>query len=312
MNIVFMGSAQFGIPALEKILQRGHIIKGIVSTPAKEKGRGLKIADSPVVEFAAKNGISPVLTPQNLKSPEFVDSLKKIQADLFVVVAFRILPREVFNIPSLGTINIHAALLPKYRGPAPIQRAIEAGEKKTGITIFRIDDGIDTGNIILKKETAIGDFETAPDLYDRLSILGAEGLMEALDNLSNNTVSYSRQEHAGATAAPKLLKAEGNIDWRMSARTIFNKIRAFKPFPGTYTFFNGKRLNVEWAEPVDIVGQNKPGEIFSTDANGFNVQCGEGGIRILEVKPEGKKSMSAGSFLAGRKIIPSACFDMPA
>jgi len=299
-----MGSADFGIPALEKIIEAGHSIAGIVSTPAKGKGRGLKPCDSPVTEFARKKGLMPIITPVSLKTVEFIDSLKAIGADLFVVVAFRILPREIFTMPAYGTINIHASLLPKYRGPAPIQRAIEAGETKSGVTIFRIDEGIDTGNILLQKEADIGQKETTPQLYERLSMLGAEGIVEAINVMAGSNAVYSRQDSSCATPAPKLVKAEGNIDWCLSAIAIYNKIRAFKPFPGIYTFLNSSRLGIEWAEPVDSNKISIPGTICSADSSGIVVKCGQGALRILEVKPEGKKAMSAAAFIAGRKIEP--------
>jgi methionyl-tRNA formyltransferase len=310
MNIVFMGSAQFGIPALEKLRENGHAITGIVSTPQKESGRGLTATDSPIVQFSNKNGFGPILTPEKLKNPEFIEALRKIEADVYVVVAFRILPEEVFSLPPLGTINIHASLLPRYRGPAPIQRAIAAGEKTTGITIFRIDRGIDTGKIILQKETSVGDTETTPLVYERLARLGADCIVEALSRLRDSSAAFIEQDASVASAAPKLTKAEGNIDWSLPSRAIFNRIRAFKPFPGSYTFLEGRRVSVEWADPCESQdGSREPGIITGVDEEGFNVQCGGGSLRILEVKPEGKKNMSAKAFLTGRKLTPGARFD---
>ena len=208
MKIVFMGSADFGIHALEKLLE-SHNIVGIISTPAKPSGRGLKLCDSPVTAFAREQGIGPVFTPESLKQPELPSLLKNLGADLFVVVAFRILPKSIFAIPPLGTINIHASLLPKYRGPAPIHRAIEAGEEETGVTIFRIDEGIDTGEILLQKKIGIGQSETTPELYSRLSILGADALIEALGLLESGSYKAIPQDISQATRAPKLSKGEG-------------------------------------------------------------------------------------------------------
>ena len=308
MNIVFMGTAEFGIPALERLSAAGHAIQGIVSAPRKQRGRGLKPVDSPVAQFARQKGLGPVLTPENPRSADFIEALKKMEADVFIIVAFRIVPREVFSLPPYGAINIHASLLPRFRGPAPIQRAIAAGEKTTGISIFRIDEGIDTGMIMLQKEIAIGDEETTPQLYERLSRLGADGIEETLAALGDNAVVYSKQNPALATPAPKLTKAEGNIDWGLPARTIFNRIRAFKPFPGAYTFCEGRRLNVEWAAVTDSAGNDPPGTVCSVGSAGIDVQCGEGRLRIKEIKPEGKKSMSAQAFLAGRNIVAGALF----
>ena len=308
MNIVFMGSAEFGIPVLERLSAAGHVIKGIVSVPRKQSGRGLKPVDSPVVAFARQKGLGPVLTPENLRSADFVEVLKKMEADVFIIVAFRIVPREVFSLPPFGAINIHASLLPRFRGPAPIQRAIAAGEKTTGISIFRIDEGMDTGMIMLQKEIAIGDEETAPQLNERLSRLGADGIEETLAALRDNSVVYSKQNPALATPAPKLTKAEGNIDWGLPARTIFNRIRAFKPFPGAYTFYEGLRLNIEGAVVIDGAGNDPPGTVYFAGRTGIDVQCGEGRLRIVQIKPEGKKTMSAPAFLAGRNIVAGARF----
>ena len=309
MNIVFMGSAEFGIPALEKLYTGKHKIVGIVSIPARQKGRGLMPVDSPVVHYARKKNLEnlgslkvPILLPENLKSEKFIGALKKLEVDIFIVVAFRILPESVFKIPPLGTVNIHASLLPKYRGPAPIQRAIEAGEKETGITIFRIDKGIDTGNVILKRSLSIGNEETSPQLSDRLAQLGADSLMEALSALENGTATLSEQDASQAIGAPKLSKAEGTINWNRPARELFNMVRAFKPFPGAYAFLEKNRLNIEWALPLDASGNDVPGVICSVAADNFDVQCLNSLLRIVEVKPEGKKNMSAKAFMLGRKI----------
>jgi methionyl-tRNA formyltransferase len=307
MKIVFLGSADFGLPALNALYESGHTIAAVVSTPARKKGRGLKLTDSPIATCALENKITPIFTPTSLKSEEFIEDLKKLEADLFVVVAFRILPVSVFSLPRLGTINIHASLLPKFRGPAPIQRAIAAGEKESGITIFRINEGIDTGNIILQKKTDIGDDETTEQLYSRLSEMGACSLSEAITLLENETVNYIKQDESLATPAPKLTKDEGRVDWGLSAQTLFNRIRAFKPFPGAYTFFEGHRVTIERASVIDK-GNNDASGTIRLAPEGFDVQCGNGALRVLEVKPEGKASMSAKAFTLGRKIPFGAKF----
>lgn len=296
-----MGSADFGINALERISQK-HQIAGIVSTPAKAKGRGLKETNSPVTIYAQTHGISPVFTPDDLKDESFRDELKNLHADIFVVVAFRILPKSVFTIPPLGTVNIHASLLPKFRGPAPIHRAIEAGESETGVTIFRIDEGIDTGEIILQKKLLIGDTETTPELYERLSVTGAEALMESLEMLGKHEYKALPQNDEGSSKAPKLQKEESHLDWNLSSVLLFNKIRAFKPFPGTYTIINGKRLGIEWAEPVNGGDNSIPGTVISANNDHFEVNCGQGVLRILEVKPEGRKRMTVHDYFLGNRI----------
>jgi methionyl-tRNA formyltransferase len=302
MRIVFMGSAEFGLPALEMLLER-HDVAAVVTAPAKPKGRGLKLFDSPVAEFAGARGIGNVLTPENLLDQEFISRLISLQADLFVVAAFRILPAAVYSIPKFGTVNIHASLLPRYRGAAPIHRAIEAGERETGVTVFRIDEGVDTGEIMLQRKVSIGAGETTPELYERLSLMGADVLRETIDGLMDGSASTSAQDQFEATRAPKLSKREGYIDWKLPSTKIFNKIRAFKPFPGTYFFIGGKRIGVEWGEPVDAdVDTAVPGTVVGAKGDSMDVKCGDGILRITKIKPEGRPSMDVRAFLLGHSI----------
>jgi methionyl-tRNA formyltransferase len=303
VRIVFMGSSDFGIPCLEELIRSGHSIAGIVSTPARKKGRGLVLSDSSITEYAVKKGIGPVLTPESLSSASVTEELKKISSDVFVVVAFRILPKAIFEIPALGTYNVHASILPKYRGPAPIHRAILAGDTETGVTVFRIDQGVDTGAVIVTKKTAIGPEETTPQLSKRLSQLGAGALVEALELVQNGTAVYGIQDNILASPAPKLLKAEGQIRWDTSAVRVFNMIRAFKPFPGAYTFLDNTRITIEWGIPVfNDAGTFGPGIVSAVCSDGFEVQCGCGRLKVLMVKPEGKKIMQARDFVNGRGV----------
>ena len=307
MNIVFFGSADFGIPALARLMV-AHKVAAVVSTPPKPQGRGLTTVDSPVVAFARKHHCAPIFTPEKLTGHEFAEALTRCGADVFIVVAFRILPKSLFSLPRLGTLNVHASLLPKYRGPAPIQRAIEAGEKETGVTVFRIDEGIDTGGILLQKRTTIGPSETSVELGGRLSICGAELLAKALEGLARGTLRPVSQEGALASRAPKLSKAEALIDWRQPARVINNKIRAFKPFPGTYAMLDGKRLGIERAEPVENVSQSDAGTIVAMAESFFDVRCSEGALRVFQVKPENRRSMGVHDFLLGNKIAEGTRF----
>ena len=261
------------------------------------------MADSPITQFASSSLDVPVLTPASLKDTAFEDKLREFNADLFVVVAFKILPKSIFSIPPLGTVNIHASLLPKFRGPAPIQRAIENGEKETGVTIFRIDEGIDTGEIILQKRVEIGNTETTPELYQRLSLCGADALIDALSILESGHFEPLQQNHEIASKAPKLSKDEAKINWNLNSMEIFNKIRAFKPFPGTFTVLDNKRLGIQWAEPIFDNSQGDPGKIIAVAKDSFTVQCGSGKLRILSVKPEGKKEMDVHAFLLGTNTI---------
>ncbi len=304
MRIIFFGSADFGIPALRSLIQK-HEIVAVVSTPPKPAGRGLVLKDSPVVDYACSEIPDvPLYKPESLNDPGFIRKIRLLNVDCFIVVAFRLIPRAVFTIPPLGTLNIHASLLPAYRGPAPIQRAIEAGETKTGITIFRIDDGIDTGEILEQVEVEIGAEETAPELYARLSAIGADTLCRVLDSIEKGICKPRPQRHSAATKAPRLKKEEALIDWRLPANVIFNKVRAFKPFPGTYTLVNGKRLGIEWARP-DLQKETEfpCGTISRIASDCFEVQTGRGILRVESVKPEGRKTISATDYLRGTKTI---------
>jgi len=310
VRFVFMGTTDFGIPALKALVGNGHECAGIVSTPARRKGRGLSLSESPMVMYAKENGLGPILAPESLTSDSLAGELKRAAADIFIVVAFRILPQTIFAIPPLGTFNIHASLLPRYRGPAPIQRAIAAGENETGVTIFRIDAGIDTGAIVLSKKTVIGPEETAPQLSGRLSRLGAEALVEALPMIASGEFVPAAQDGSLTCGAPKLAKSEGKIDWQLPAQEIFNRIRAFKPFPGSYTFLDEMRISVEWAVPLPghEGAAGAPGAVLAVAKDGFEVQCGRGVLHVTEVKPEGKRAMAAHDFASGRRLAAGTRF----
>jgi len=244
-----------------------------------------------------------VMQPESVKAEEFYNIIKGIAPDLLVVVAFgHVLPKRILAIPALGAINIHASLLPKYRGPAPIQRAIEAGETETGITVFKIDEGVDTGGVLLQQRVEIGSAETTPELYERLSRMGAEALATALEGISSGSMVPVPQSGAGTTRAPKLVKEEAVIDWKLSANSVFNKIRAFKPFPGTCTFLDEKRLGITQAEPVELNLHAEPGTVAGVTNSFFDVACGRGALRVLEVKPEGRNTMSVHDYLLGTSI----------
>lgn len=302
MKIVFMGSADFGIPSLASLIAEKYNLVGIVTTPDRQKGRGLKRVASPIATYAYEHDLTPVIKAEKTTDSTFIRELTQLNADLFVVIAYRILPPEVFKLPSLGTINLHASLLPRYRGPAPIHRAIEAGETETGVTTFRIDKGVDTGNIILQKSLSIGDSESTPQLYDRLSALGADTVIETCRLFEKGKISYTQQDDTKVSYAPKLKKDEALLDWKLPAQSLFNKIRAFKPFPGTYTLLYGNRLRIEWATPVSNSTASEKGMVSRVSPDWFEVQCENSVLRILEVKPEGKKSMPVKAFLLGTKV----------
>ena len=297
-----MGSADFGIPALSALISEKYTIAGIVTTPARQKGRGLKTAESPIADYAIRHGLTPLFKPETLSDETFINDLSQLRADLFIVIAYRILPEKVFMIPRIATVNLHASLLPQYRGPAPIHRAIEAGETETGVTVFRIDKGVDTGNIILQKKTMIGERETTPQLYERLSSLGAEAIVETCRRFEQGTVSYTGQDDTAVSYAPKLSKREAAIQWNTPAPVLCNRIRAFKPFPGTYTLLGDTRLGIEDAVPVDGSSALAPGTVCSVTPEWFEVQCQNSCLRILAVKPAGKKRMPVKAYLLGTAI----------
>lgn len=309
MRIVFLGTADFGIPALQ-MLHDEHELVAVVTTPPRQQGRGLKIIDSLIAQYAKQCGISPLLTPESLIDPEFLSILRSFQADCFVVVAFKLLPEVVFSMPKFGTFNIHASLLPAFRGPAPIHRAIAAGAETTGVTVFKIDAGIDTGAIVARRTAAIAAEMTTPELYTVLSKLGAEALREALIDLKENRAQFLVQDESSSSKAPKLKKSESRIQWNLDATTIFNTIRAFKPFPGTHTMLHGKRLEIEWASvETSSGGAGCPGTICSVGDDFFSVQTGNGVLRVLLVKPEGRKSMRIRDFLNGTALHKGMKFD---
>ncbi|UCE18402.1 MAG: methionyl-tRNA formyltransferase [Gemmatimonadota bacterium] len=303
MKIIFMGTAEFGLPSLERLLESSHTVQAVVTGPDRRKGRGLKVVHSPVKAFAEEKHI-PILQPERLHNAEFVSTLKEYHPDLFVVVAFRILPREVFEIPVQGTINLHASLLPKYRGAAPIQWALIRGEKRTGVTTFFIDERIDTGNLILQKEMGIDENETAGQLHDKLALLGAEVLMETVELIGLGRAVRKPQDDGQATTAPKLKKEEGRIDWSKKAIDIKNHVRGMNPFPGAFTEWKGRIVKVHRTQlATESMERGVPGEVVRIDSRaGLIVSTGEGALSLAELQPEGKRRMSGLEFVRGYRV----------
>ena len=304
MRIVFMGTAKFGLLSLEALFKSHHSVEAVVTGPDRPKGRGLKLSPSPIKIFALEKDVS-LLQPERLKDKEFVSTLGQIDPDLFVVVAFRILPKEVFEIPPKGTINLHASLLPKYRGAAPIQWAIMKGETKTGVTTFFIDERIDTGNLILQREMEIGDDETAGQLHDRLALIGAEVLMETVELIAQGKAVRIPQRDEEATPAPKLKKEDSCIDWSKKADDIRNMVRGMNPFPGAYSELNGRKIKVYKTSLVvsNGKGETTPGKVVTIDdTEGLIVSTGKGFLSLLEVQPEGKRRMSGPEFVRGYHV----------
>jgi methionyl-tRNA formyltransferase len=291
-----MGTPDFAIPSLEKIFNSGHKLLAVVTAPDKERGRGQNVSFTPVKEFALKNYI-PLLQPERLKDDNFVKSLKELAPDLFVIVAFRILPREVFSIPAKGSFNLHASLLPKYRGAAPIQWSIINGDKETGVTTFALEDKVDTGNIFIQKKIEILDKDNFGTVHDKLSIIGAEVVIETIDLINSDNFTLQDQDVTLASPAPKINKENGLIDWHKPAFNINNLIRGLSPYPGAYFYFKDKLIKIYNAS-VNKEKVLKPGEILSSKEE-LIIGCGKYSLNVLELQQEGRKKLSVSEFLRG-------------
>lgn len=305
MKIIFMGTPDFSVGALQALVDAGHEIKAVVTQPDKEKGRGKELQCSPVKECALKNNI-PVFQPVKIKNSEAIEILRGYHADVFVVAAFgQILSKEILDMPKYGCINIHASLLPKYRGAAPIQWAILDGEKETGITIMKMDEGIDTGDILLQENVIIDDEETGESLFHKLSECGADLIVKALPLIENGELTPQKQDEHSSSYAKMLKKEMGLLDFKMPAVVLERKIRGLNSWPSAYTYYDGKTMKIWKAACVDIQNEWKrtePGTIVEVGKNSFTIMTGEGGLRVSEVQLEGKKRMDAAAFLLGYKM----------
>ena len=299
-----MGTPSFAVPILRAIHKSNHELIGVVTQPDRLKGRGRKLGISPVKELAT--GLRPiVMQPQTTKDEAFIGEVKRMSPDLIVVAAYgRMLTRDLLDIPPLGCINVHASLLPKYRGAAPIQWAIVKGERKTGITIMKMDEGMDTGDILLAQEVEIGDEDTAQSLHDRLAQVGASLIIKAMDQLDKGTLRPIPQDHSEASYAPPLKKEDALIDWSQDAREIFNRIRGFNPWPGAFTYLKGLRLKVFSGEIINEEVREAPGKVVQSGSEGVKVTTGKGSLLIKEVQLEGRKRMPIHEFLVGNEIPP--------
>ena len=308
-RIVFMGTPDFAIPSLQKLLEAGYEIPAVVTAPDKPAGRGMKLTESAVKKFALSKGLK-VLQPEKLKHPDFIEELKNLKADMQVVVAFRMLPEIVWNMPPMGTINLHASLLPQYRGAAPINWAIINGEKETGVTTFKLKHEIDTGDILLQEKITIGDRETAGELHDRVKEIGAELLSQTIDKLTHNKLRETPQSIISGTSgdqrylhhAPKISTEACEIKWEKSTDEIYNLIRGLSPNPAAFTFLNGKKLKIFRAEKETAAIKESPGKIVSDHKSYLKFACNNGYISVKELQPEGKKKMNVENFLRGWRV----------
>ncbi len=300
MKLVFCGTPQFAVPSLERLTAAGFDVQLVVCQPDRPQGRGMAVAAPPVKQLAQRLGL-PVVQPEKIKNnEEFREQLVDLQPDAIIVVAYgRIIPPWMLHLPPLGNINVHASLLPKYRGAAPIQWAIANGETVTGVTTMLLDEGLDTGAILLKREMPIAPEDTAITLAPRLAELGADLLVETLQRLQRGDLRPTPQDDSLATLAPLLRKEDGLIDFNRTARELHNRLRGFQPWPGAYTHFRSKNLKILAARPLEAAPAVSPG-VLRVQEDKLMVGCGQGtALKLLQVQPEGKKAISAREFLSG-------------
>ena len=292
-----MGSPDFAVPSLEAIHQSEHEIVAVASNPDKRRGRGGKPQPTVVKEKAMELGY-PTIDVEDPKSEGFAEKLKELKPDLLVVVAFRILPNQVLSIPAIGSINLHASLLPKFRGAAPIHWAIINGEEETGCSVFFLDEKVDTGEIVAQFKTEIGPMETTGDLYDRLKVKGAELLKETVDQIAGGTTEGRAQNHEEATPAPKLFKENTKIDFNEPVKDVHNLIRGLNPFPTAWCMYGDQKLNIHKSKPGPKTSNAKPGQLVELD-NTLYAQCKDGLLELIELQLPGTKRLSGVDFLNG-------------
>jgi methionyl-tRNA formyltransferase len=304
LRIVFMGTPEFAVASLEALVNAGFNIAGVVTAPDKPAGRGMKLQESAVKKYAAGKNLR-LLQPEKLKSPAFIEQLQALKADVQVVVAFRMLPEIVWNMPPLGTINLHASLLPQYRGAAPINWAVINGEKETGVTTFKLQHAIDTGNILLQQKINIGEDETAGELHDEMKTAGALLLVETLQRLASGTLHEIKQEDVAAGVlhhAPKIFSETCKIDWNDSAASIHNLIRGLSPYPAAYTYLDNKILKVFRSSKEVTLHNLEHGTIKCDGKTFLKFACADGFIHVLDIQLEGKKRMTIAEFLRGYRL----------
>ena len=309
LRIIFMGTPDFAVPSLERLVDAGYEIAAVVTAPDKPAGRGMQLNESAVKKFAISKGIK-ILQPEKLKDPVFLDELKKLKADVQIVVAFRMLPKMVWNMPPMGTINLHGSLLPQYRGAAPINWAIINGEKETGVTTFKLQHEIDTGNILLQKKIEISDSETAGELHDCMMEIGADLLLETINKLAENKLQEIPQSSTGNTSAnnepihqaPKIFTETCEINWQKNVDEVYNLIRGLSTYPAAFTFLNGKKLKIFRAEKEISNVTETAGTLISDYKSFMKFACNNGYISVKELQLEGKKKMSVDNFLRGWRV----------
>ena len=302
MKIVLMGTQEMAVPCLQKIMDEGHEVVAVVTQPDKPKGRGKKLAMPPVKELALKYDI-PVYQPLKAREESFVDTLKEMNPELIVVVAFgQILPKSILDIPKYGCVNVHASLLPRYRGAAPLNWVIINGEEKTGVTTMYMDEGLDTGDMILKSEIPLDDEITAGELHEKMMIDGAKVLKETIDLIEKGEAPREKQSNEDTCYSPIMNKSLGNIDWKKSAIDIHNLVRGINPWPSAYTTYEGQTMKIWKTKVIDKNSDKDPGTIISVDKEGINVSTSEGILQIKEIQMAGKKRMEVPEYIKGNNI----------
>jgi methionyl-tRNA formyltransferase len=301
IRTVFMGTPEFALPTLQGLLDAGVDLRGVFTQPDRPRGRGKKLTPPPVKELAQQHGV-PVFQPDRLREPAAVEQVRALAPDLIVVVAYgQILPKAVLDIPRYGCINVHASLLPRYRGAAPINKAIVDGEAVTGVTTMLMDVGLDTGDMLVKRATEIGFEETAGELHDRLALLGRETMEETLQRLCAGSLQPQPQDDAQTCYAPMMKKEDGRIDWTRDARSIHNLVRGLTPWPGAFTFWDGQMLKIGHTLPENGA-DGAPGTVLAAGADGVRIACGQGCLLVRELQLPGKKRLAAGDFLRGADL----------
>ena len=305
MRVIFMGTPDFSVGTLKELAKAGHEIVGVISQPDKPKGRGKNLQPTPVKEAAMELGL-PVYQPKKVRDPEFIQVVRDLEPEVIVVVAFgQIIPKEILEMPKYGCINVHASLLPKYRGAAPIQWAVIDGEKESGVTIMQMDEGLDTGDMLAKAIVPLDEKETGGSLFDKLSEAGGRLCVETLAKLEKGEIAPEKQGESPTAYASMLDKKMGNIDWNKSAVVIERLVRGLNPWPSAYTHLDGKTLKI-WA--CDVLPQSaskgESGEILEVTKDAIHVQTGDGILVLREIQLAGKARMDAGAFLRGYKVVP--------
>jgi len=305
IRTIFMGTPDFALPTLQGLIEAGVDLRGVFTQPDRPRGRGKVLTPPPVKKLALAHDL-PVFQPEKLRDPAAVEQIRELRPDLIVVVAYgQILPKSVLDIPQYGCINVHASLLPRYRGAAPIHKAVIDGEQVTGVTTMLMDAGLDTGDILVRRATEIGSEETAGELHDRLALLGREAMEETLRRLSDGTLKAEPQDDAKSCYAPMMKKEDGLIDWSRPAAEIHNQVRGLSPWPGAFTYWNGQLLKIgrtQAEKGADAV----PGTVVSADIEGVCIACGRDVLRVCELQLAGKKKLPAGDFLRGTSLSVGA------